>query len=79
VDDVDLTWGAFGTNSSYIKSWEVLGQLDQENIWIPVAGGGFPNAAETLADIHRVLRKLRIRAAGSNWIGVYEMSVYGSP
>jgi hypothetical protein len=78
VDGAVIDWEGFGTNPIYIQSWEILGQRDQENVWTPVSGGRFPNSTKTWADIHRMFRRLRIRATSSNWIGVYELSVYGT-
>jgi hypothetical protein len=79
IDGANIDWGAFGTNPIYIQSWDILGQRDQEATWSPVARGGYPNSIKTWAAIHRTFRKLRIRATSVNWIGLYELSVYGAP
>lgn len=79
IDIANINWGYFGSDSRYVQSWEILGQRDHDIEWVSAAREGFPNSAQTTAEIHRTFRKLRIRAMGANWIGVYELSVFGSP
>jgi hypothetical protein len=78
MDGANIAWGVFGANALYIRTWDILGQRDQATTWTPVARGGFPNSDATWAALHRKFRKLRIRATSSNWIGLYELTVYGT-
>jgi hypothetical protein len=77
VDGADINWGYFGTNSIYVQSWEILGKQYQNTTWTSVAHGGFPNSAETWAAVGREFDQLRVRAVSPNWIGIYELTVYG--
>jgi hypothetical protein len=43
-----------------------------------VARGTQPGVSETLIPVQNRYSKLRIAAEGSNWIGVYEMQVFGT-
>jgi hypothetical protein len=79
IDVADINWGYFGTSSLYVQRWAVLGQRDGEFGWTPLAQGGFPGAAQTEVNIHRTIRRLRITAESPNWIGIYELSVFGTP
>jgi hypothetical protein len=79
VDAVKVIWGGFGTDASYINSWQLLGLPEESTIWQVVRRGGFPNASETLVPVQGRYRKLRIAAqSASNWIGIYEVQVFGS-
>lgn len=79
IDFVNINWGYFGTNSIYVQSWGVYGQRDGEYDWTPLAIGDFPNAAQTRANIRSTIRRLRVTSASpSNWIGIYEITAYGS-
>lgn len=77
VDAVNLVWGAFGSSTAYIRNWLLYGLPDGSESWEVVARGGFPNADQTLVPVQNRYRKLRIAANGSNWIGIYEMQVFG--
>ncbi len=39
--------------------------------------GGLPNASEMDIPVDTILTDLRLTAIGNNWIGVYELKVYG--
>jgi hypothetical protein len=76
-DALKVVWGPFGTSSSYIQSWRVLG-LTSDGSWDVIARGGFPNAAEAVIPVQNRYRKLRIAADGANWLGIYEVQALGS-
>lgn len=78
MDGANIQWGIFGANAIYVRSWDILGQRDHEVTWTPVARGAFPNSETAWTALHRKFRKLRIRAMSSNWIGIYELTVYGT-
>jgi hypothetical protein len=77
VDTARVVWGSFGTGPQYIQSWRLLG-LASDGTWEVVARGGFPNSTETVIPVHNRYRKLRIAADSPNWIGIYEVQVFGS-
>ena len=77
VDAARIVWGVFGTDPKYMHSWRLLG-LRPDGNWEVVGRGGFPNSTETLVPVHNRYRKLRVAADGPNWLGVYEVQVFGS-
>jgi len=79
VDFANVTWGYFGTSPIYVQGWTLFGQRDGDFGWTALAQGGYPNANETQADVRRYVRRLRLRADSLNWIGVYDLSVFGIP
>jgi len=79
IDLASIDWGYFGTSPLYVQRWTIFGQRDGEFGWTRLAQGGFPGADATQTEIHRTVRRLRLRADGPNWIGVYEFSVNGAP
>jgi hypothetical protein len=79
LDVANINWGYFGTSSGYVQRWTLFGQSDGEFGWTPLAQGGFPDGAETAVPVHRTARRLRLRADSVNWIGVYELSIFGTP
>jgi len=76
VDAMKITWGGFGTDSSYIQSWRALG-LTADGNWEVIGRGGYPNSSDTVFAVHDRYRKLRIAADGGAWLGVYEAQVFG--
>jgi hypothetical protein len=76
IDSVNITWGYFGTDPTYVKAWTVYGQRDGEYAWIPLAWGDFPNASTSIVGIQRTIRHLRVSATSSNWIGIYEVQAF---
>ncbi len=78
IDQVSIVWGSFGTNSLCINSWRLYGQKQIGTTWDIIAQGGFPNAAQSVVPVHDQYRRLRVAADGTNWIGIYEVQVYGN-
>jgi hypothetical protein len=78
VDTVRVVWGYFGSDPRYIQTWRLLGLALDGRTWEVVASGTQPGASETLIPVHNRYRMLRIAAEGSNWIGVYEVHVFGT-
>ena len=78
TDFANIHWGYFGTSPLYVQRWTIFGQRDGEFGWSLLAHGGFPGTEETHSSINRTVRRLRLRADGPNWIGVYEFSVFGA-
>jgi hypothetical protein len=76
-DAARVVWGFFGTGAPYIQSWRLLG-LASDGTWEVVARGGFPNSTETVVPVRNRYRKLRVAAEGPNWLGIYEVQVFGS-
>ena len=79
IESANINWSYFGTSPTYVQRWTIFGQRDGEFGWRVLAQGGFPGAEQTQSEIHRTVRRLRLRADGPNWIGVYEFSVFGNP
>ncbi len=79
INLANINWGYFGTSSLYVQQWTIFGQQNGEFGWTLLAQGGFPAAEQTQTNINRTIRRLRLRAASLNWIGVYEFSVFGVP
>ena len=78
VDSVNVVWGYFGSDPRYIQTWRLMGLALDGRTWEVVASGLQPGASETLIPVQNRYRKLRIAAEGSNWIGVYEVQVFGT-
>ena len=78
VDAVNVVWGYFGSDPRYIQSWRLLGLALDGRTWEVIASGLQPGASQTFIPVQNRYRKLRIAAEGSNWIGLYEVQVYGS-
>ncbi len=78
IDQVNIVWGVFGSNSLYIDSWRLYGQKQVGSAWQVIAQGGFPNATESVVPVHDEYRRLRVAADGPNWTGIYEVQVYGN-
>lgn len=79
LDFATIHWGYFGSSPLYVQNWQVLGQANNDIGWTPVASGGYPGTVESQVGIHRSFRRLRVKASGPNWLGIYEMSVNGVP
>jgi hypothetical protein len=79
VDAVKIVWRGFGTDASYINSWQLLGLPEESTTWQVVKSGGFPDASETLVPVQGRYRMLRVAAQSAlNWIGIYEVQVFGT-
>jgi hypothetical protein len=76
-DTVNVVWGYFGTSPAYIQSWQLLGLTSDGETWQTIAQGGYPGANETVIPVQNSYRKLRIAATSNNWIGIYEVEIYG--
>lgn len=80
VHEVALYWGALGTDPNYITNWTLEGKYEasDDSPWIGLADGGFPLATKSVVKLNNTqIRQLRIRADGSNYIGIYELTVVG--
>src|SRR5262249_39386716 len=77
IDLVRVVWGYFGSRPEYVQSWRLLG-LRLDGNWEVAARGGFPNSTETVVPVQNRYRKLRIAADGPNWLGIYDVQVFGS-
>ena len=77
IDTVNIVWGYFGSDPRYIQTWRLMGLALNGRTWEVVASGMQPGAGETLIPVQNRYRKLRIAAEGINWIGVYEVQVFG--
>jgi len=77
-DTVNVVWGYFGTSTIYIQSWQLLGLTSDGETWQTIAEGGYPGVNETVIPVQNSYRKLRIAATSNNWIGIYEVEVYGA-
>jgi hypothetical protein len=79
IDSVQSVWGFWGTDPTYISSWQLLGLPDHGNGWEVIARGGFPNGVSTIIPVQNRYRKLRIQASSpSNWIGLADVVPFGS-
>jgi hypothetical protein len=81
VDGVRIVWGNFGTNDIYMSDWELYGQKANSTEWVSLARGGFPNAFDTVVNVQDSYATLRVAAASRvhlNWIGIYELQIFGS-
>lgn len=76
-DTVNIVWGYFGTSPIYVQSWQLLGLTSDGETWQTIAQGGYPGASATAVPVQNSYRKLRIAATSINWIGIYELEVYG--
>ena len=78
VDAVNVVWGYFGSDSRYIQSWRLMGLALDGRTWEVIASGQQPGASQTFIPVQNRYRKLRIAAEGANWIGLYEVQVFGA-
>jgi len=76
VSDVSVDWGYFGSNASYVQSWQILGRSGDQ-AWQPLASGGFPGQATMNVPLNVTATELRLVASANHWIGAYEVRVYG--
>jgi hypothetical protein len=74
-----IDWGSFGTNPDYIQSWAILARSGADQPWVTLVRGAFPNQATTMVILDYVATDVRLVAAGTNWIGVYELQLEGVP
>ena len=74
-----ITWGQFGTNPAYVEHWQLLGRSSAVASWTVLDSGRFPNSASTAAAVGSLVTDLRLVADSHNWIGAYEVQLYGTP
>ena len=77
VTGVSIDWKYFGTDARYVKSWQLLANNGGQS-WKTVASGGFPGASTLDANVDTTTTALRIVADGANWIGIYDLRLFGS-
>ncbi|OGL60640.1 hypothetical protein A3H10_00730 [Candidatus Uhrbacteria bacterium RIFCSPLOWO2_12_FULL_46_10] len=80
LSEVVLYWGTMGTDPNYIKNWKLEGRLgvSDDSPWILLEDGGFPLASRSIVKVDKKeLSQLRVQAEGSNYIGIYELTVNG--
>jgi len=77
VDAVRVVWGYFG-GPNYAQSWRLLGLALDGRSWEVIARGGQPGSTESVIPVHNRYRKVRIAADGVNWLGIYEIQLFGS-
>jgi len=76
VSQVSIWWGYFGS-SPYVSTWTLLGRSSATQPWQVLQNGVTPNTALSDVPISADVTDLRISASSNNWIGLYEMEVYG--
>lgn len=74
-----IDWGYFGQDPVYVQKWSILARNGANQAWTTLATGGFPNSAISTVTLDFVATDVRILADSSNWIGIYELSLNGSP
>jgi hypothetical protein len=77
VTGASIDWKSFGTDTRYVKSWQILASNGGSS-WKVVASGGFPGKEALEVNLDTTATALRIVADGSNWIGVYDMRLFGT-
>jgi hypothetical protein len=76
VTGVSIDWGYFGSDSLYLQSWQILGRNGNQ-AWQQLASGGFPGQATMDVPLNATATELRLVANSSNWIGAYDLRVFG--
>lgn len=77
VAGVSVDWGRFGTDSRYVQSWQILGRIGDQD-WQQLAGGGYPGQDTMDVALNVTATELRLVASSSNWVGAYEVRVFGT-
>jgi hypothetical protein len=77
VTAASIDWDYFGTDTRYVKSWQILASNGGQS-WQVVASGGFPGIATLDIKLDTVATALRIIVDGSNWIGIYDLRLFGT-
>jgi hypothetical protein len=78
VTGISIDWGKFGTNPAYINSFSVLARNGAQQPWQTLVKGGYPGQPTSAPAIDCTATDLRIVGDSSNWIGVYEIRVFGT-
>lgn len=78
VTGISIDWGKFGTNPIYISSFSVLARKGPQQPWQTVVKGGYPGQSTSNPALDCTATDLRIVADSSNWIGIYELRVFGT-
>lgn len=74
-----ITWGDYGINENYIKSWSIEATMDGKE-WKTIASGASPRNSETLVNETFPASAVRLRArSDKDWIGAYEIELIGRP
>ncbi len=77
ISGVSIDWRSFGTDARYVKSWQLLANSGGQT-WQTLASGGFPGSSTLDVSVDATATALRIVADGSNWIGIYDVRIFGS-
>jgi len=80
VHEIILYWGSYGADPNYIQKWILEGKdtTSADTPWREIESGGFPFSSRSVVKFNKIpLAQIRIRAEGSNYIGIYELSVIG--
>jgi hypothetical protein len=77
VSGISIDWNSYGTQTQYVKSWQVLGRRGQQP-WQQLAQGGFPGVPMLDIPLDATVTEVRIVADSNNWIGIYEARVFGN-
>lgn len=76
VTGVSVDWGFYGSDSRYVQNWQILGRSGNQ-AWQQLASGGLPGQATMDVPLSATATELRLVANGSNWIGAYDLRVFG--
>lgn len=76
VTGVSVDWGYYGSNSQYLQNWQILGRSWRQP-WQQLAAGGSPGQSTLDVPLSGTFTELRLVANGANWIGAYELRVFG--
>ena len=77
VTQATIWWGMFGSNPIYVNNWKLYGRSSPATPWQVLAGGTFPDCEVCDIPLTTAVSDLRLVASGNNWIGAYEVAVYG--
>jgi hypothetical protein len=76
LSQVSLWWGNFGV-SPYVSNWTLYSRLGANQPWQVLQSGNTPNVTVADLPVATGATDIRITASSSNWIGLYEVQVYG--
>jgi hypothetical protein len=77
VSGLSIDWNRYGMDPSFVKSWTVY-RRNGNQPWQAASSGGYPGQATTTVAFDGVATDVRIVADSINWIGIYEVRVYGT-
>lgn len=78
VTAMSIDWMLFGSDSRYVQSWTIYGRIGSDEAWQPLASGGPPGQNTTDLPLSALATDLRIVAESSNWIGIYDVRIFGN-